>query len=58
MQRESQRQTRSLDNVVENPDSWRFLEKKNTSNNLYINKGTTVVNGSKSSNNHSGTIEK
>lgn len=59
MQRASQRQTRSLDNIVENPDGWRFHDKKNNSHVLFINKGnTTVVNGTNSSNNKSETIEK
>lgn len=59
MQRASQRQTRSLDNIVENPDGWRLHDRKSNSNVLFINEGrTTVVNEANSSNNHSETIEK
>lgn len=59
MQGASQRQTRSLDNIVENPDVWRFHEKKNNSHVLFINKGNnSVVNGTNLSNNNSEIIEK
>ena len=48
----SQIQTRSLDNIVENPDSWRFHDKIN-SNVLFITDGSTSVvkEASSSSNN-------
>lgn len=48
-----QRQTRSLDNIVENPDSWRFHDKIN-SNVLFINQENNTnssTNGTSSSNN-------
>ena len=49
----SQIQTRSLDNIVENPDGWRFHDKIN-SNVLFITDGSTSVvkEASSSSNNN------
>lgn len=53
----SQIQTRSLDNIVENPDSWRFHNKVN-SNDLFINDGCNSVvkeaSCSINNNNHQG----
>lgn len=54
----SQRQTRSLDNIVENPDSWRFHEKLN-SNILFINEeinenSSTKIGTSSSNNKNDG----
>lgn len=43
----SQRQARSLDNIVENPDHWRFNDKFNNANNnshlIFINESNNSV---------------
>lgn len=53
----SQMQTRSLDNIVENPDSWRFHDKIN-SNVLFITDGSTsFVKEASSSNNNNNQGE-
>lgn len=50
-------QTRSLDNIVENPDSWRFHDKIN-SNVLFITDGSTsFVKEASSSNNNNNQGE-
>lgn len=48
-----QRQTQSLDNIVENPHSRRLLHDKTNSNNLFMRENNgTIVNGAGSSNNN------
>lgn len=55
----SQRQTRSLDNIVKNPDSWRFHDKKSNPKNfhdIFVSEGssTKIIN----ERNNSETFEK